>query len=48
MFSKPATLFGAICTVRASATADELFDRTLAGCESFASKFDNTCTSTSA
>ena len=33
--------------IYASATADETYTNTLADCQTFASKFDNTCSSTS-
>ena len=32
---------------KAGSSSDDTFDNTLAGCESFASKFENTCASTS-
>ena len=49
MFSKRAAFVGVISTIRASATADEdIRTNSLADCQKFASKFDNTCTSTSA
>ena len=36
-----------IAYIKASATADEAYTNTLASCLQFASKFNNTCSSTS-